>query len=133
MPAQHSDTHFRPGEWQIDSVTTVAGGRTITSSTRLCAKKQADFWRVEQNGLTCKPPKTHPENSGTIRVHVHCKYEDEKLHSDIRTIATETFADHGNSFTLQGTTTTDTVYQGVQPKRTSAQLQTTAHRVGECP
>lgn len=132
MAQQHAP-HFHPGEWQIDSVTTVAGGRTISSSTRLCANKQVDFWKVAQAGLTCKPPKTHPESSGTVRVHVHCKYEGEKLHSDIRTVATETFADHGNSFKLTGTTTTDTVYQGVQPKRTSAQLQTTAQRIGDCP
>jgi hypothetical protein len=130
--AQHPASHFRPGEWQIDSVTTVAGGRTITSSTRVCARKQMDFWKVAQTGLTCKPPKTHLETSGVLRVHVHCEYEGEKLHSDIRTIAIETFADHGNSFTLTGTTTTDTVYQGVQPKHTSAQLQTTARRVGDC-
>ncbi|MGC1783721.1 MAG: hypothetical protein WA708_14460 [Acidobacteriaceae bacterium] len=131
--AQQHVPHFHPGEWQIDSVTTVAGGRTISSSTRLCASEQVDFWKVAQAGLTCKPPKTHPESSGAVRVHVHCVYSGDRLHSDIRSEAIETFSDHGNSFTLVGTTKTNTVYQGVQPKLTSAHLQANAHRTGNCP
>ncbi len=91
-----------------------------------------DFWKVEQAGLTCKPPKTAPESSDSLRVHVHCVFDGDHLHSEIHSEAVETFSDHGNSFTLVGTTTTDTVYQGVQPKHTSVQLQATAHRTGPC-
>lgn len=129
---QKHPTHFHPGEWQIDSVTTVAGGHTITSSTRLCAHKQVDFWKVAQADLSCKPPKTHAESSDRLRVRVHCEYDGEKLHSEIRSEAVETFSNHGDSFALDGTTRTDTVYHGVQPKKTSAKLHATAHRIGDC-
>lgn len=130
--AQRSAPHFRPGQWEIDSVQTVMGGRAITSQTRICANHQADFWRVAQAGLSCKKPKTHPV-SGGVRVRVHCVYSEGKLHSEIRSDVVENVSDDGNSLTLAGTTTTDTVYQGVRPKRTSAHLQSTAHRIGDCP
>ena len=124
---------FRPGMWEIDSVTTTPAGRTVTSQTSLCAKEQIDFWKVAQAGLTCKTPKSHPESAGgAIRVRVHCEYKGDRLHSDILSDVVETISDHGNSFTLEGTTTTNTVYQGVQPKQTSIHLQATAHRTGEC-
>ena len=130
--AQRAVPQFRPGQWEIDSIQTVMGGRAITSKTRVCATNQADFWKVAQAGLSCKKPKTHPI-SGGLRVRVHCIYSTGKLHSEIRSDVIEDIAHDGNSFTLTGTTTTNTVYQGVQPKRTSAQLQTTAHRLGDCP
>lgn len=123
---------FHPGQWDIDSITTQSDGRTITSQTSLCAEKQIDFWKVAQAGLTCKAPKTHPEHGNQIRIHVHCEFNGENLHSDIVSEAVETLSDHGDSFTLEGTTATDTVYQGVQPKQTSVRLHATAHRTGEC-
>ena len=123
---------FHPGNWEIDSITTQSDGRTITSQTSLCAKEQIDFWKVAQTGLTCKTPKSHPESGNQIRIHVHCVFNGENLHSDILSEAVETLSDHGNSFTLEGTTTTNTVYQGVQPKQTSVHLHATAHRTGEC-
>jgi hypothetical protein len=130
--AQHPAPHFHPGEWEIDSANTVMGGRTISSQTRICARHQMDFWKVAQAGLTCKPPKTRLAANG-VRVRVHCIYNEGPLHSEIRSNVLENFTNNGNSFTLSGTTTTNTVYQGVQPKLTTAQLQTTAHRIGNCP
>jgi hypothetical protein len=123
---------FHPGMWEIDSVTTTPAGRAVSSQTTLCAKEQIDFWKVAQAGLTCKTPKNHPESATRIRVRVHCEYKGDRLHSDILSDAVETISDHGNSFTLEGTTTTYTVYQGVQPKQTSIHLHATAHRTGEC-
>jgi hypothetical protein len=123
---------FRPGNWEIDSVTTQTDGRTITSQTSLCAKEQIDFWKVAQAGLTCKTPKSHPESSDRIRIRIHCEFNGEQLHSDILSDVVETLSEHGNSFALEGTTTTNTVYQGVQPKQTSVHLHATAHRTGEC-
>lgn len=125
--------HFNPGEWEISSVTTQATGKTVSSLTNLCAKEEMDFWKVAQAGLACKPPKSHPDPSGGLRVRVSCSYDGGPLHSEIHSDVVETFSDHGNSFTLSGTTTTDTVYQGVQPKRTFVHLQATAHRTGPCP
>ena len=132
LQAQQSGPNFHPGAWEINSVTTASSGRTVSSQTTLCAKEQLDFWKVMQTGLICKPPKTHPESASTLRVSVHCEYNGEKLHSDIQSDAVETFSDHGDSFTLEGTTTTHTAYQGVQPRQTSIHLQATAHRTGEC-
>jgi Protein of unknown function (DUF3617) len=123
---------FHPGNWEIDSITTQSGGRTITSQTSLCAREEIDFWQVAQEGLTCKTPKTHPEHGNQIRIKVHCEFNGEKLHSDIISEVVETLSDHGNSFTLEGTTTTDTAYEGVQPKQTSVRLHATAHRTGDC-
>lgn len=123
---------FHPGQWEIDSITTQSGGRTITSQTSLCAEKQIDFWKVAQAGLTCKAPKTHPDHANRIRISVHCEFNGENLHSDIVSEAVEIISDHGDSFTLEGTTTTDTAYQGVQPKQTSVHLHATARRTGEC-
>lgn len=130
--AQHPTPHFNPGEWEIDSVNIVMGGRAITSQTRLCAKEQMDFWKVAQAGLTCKPPKIHPVRGG-IQVKIHCAYSKGSLHSEILSDAVEIISANRDSFTLTGTTTTDTVYQGVQPKRTSTTLQASARRLGECP
>ncbi|MEO6829943.1 MAG: hypothetical protein ABI164_09030 [Acidobacteriaceae bacterium] len=130
--AQHSAPHFHPGQWQIDSVQTVMGGRQISSQSKLCVKHPVDFWKVAQAGLTCKPPKNHPVADG-IRVQVHCVYDKAPLHSEIHSDVIETIGDGGNSFTLNGTTTTNTEYQGVRPTVTSAQLRATAHRVGDCP
>jgi hypothetical protein len=130
-PAHEKAPPFHPGEWQIDSIITVQGGRAITSTTRLCATKQMDFWKVAQHGLSCKEPKTSPDGEGT-RVRIHCVYQGEKLHSDIEWEAVETFAHDGNSFTLTGTSKTNTVYEGVQPTQTTAQLEANAHRIGEC-
>ncbi|HTU49295.1 MAG TPA: DUF3617 family protein [Acidobacteriaceae bacterium] len=123
---------FHPGNWEIDSITTQTDGRTITSQTSLCAKEEIDFWQVAQAGLSCKTPKTHPEPGNRVRIHVHCEFKGEKLHSDIISEVVETLSDNGNSFALEGTTTTDTVYQGVQPKQTLVHLHATAHRTGEC-
>ena len=132
LQAQQPGPNFHPGTWEIDSVTTATSGRTVSSKTVLCAKEQLDFWKVAQTGLECKPPKTHPESATALRVSVHCAYNGEHLHSGILSDAVETFTDHGDSFTLEGTTTTNTAYQGVQPKQTSIQLRATAHRTGEC-
>ncbi len=123
---------FRPGQWEIDSITTQSDGRAITSQTSLCAEKQIDFWKVAQAGLTCKTPKSHHESDNKVRIKVHCEFNGEKLHSEIISEVIETLSDHGNSFTLEGTTTTDTAYEGVQPKQTSVHLHATAHRTGEC-
>lgn len=123
---------FHPGNWEIDSVTTQSDGRTITSQTSLCAREEIDFWQVAQAGLTCKPPRSHPESGNRVRIHVHCEYNGENLHSDILSEVVETLSDGGNSFALEGTTTTNTVYRGVQPKQTSVHLHATAHRTGEC-
>jgi hypothetical protein len=123
---------FHPGTWEIDSVTTQTTGRTITSQTSLCAMEEVDFWQVAQQGMTCKPPKSHPEPGNKIRIHVHCEFNGENLHSDIISEAVQTLSDHGNSFALDGTTTTNTKYQGVQPKQTSVQLHATARRTGDC-
>ena len=123
---------FQPGAWEIDSITTQSDGRTITSQTSLCARKEIDFWQVAQAGLTCKTPRSHPQSRNQIRIHVHCVFNGENLHSDIISEVVETLSDHGNSFALEGTTTTNTVYQGVQPKQTSVHLHATAHRTGEC-
>ena len=132
LQAQQPGPHFNPGTWEIDSVTTATSSRTVSSKTTLCVKEQLDFWKVAQAGLECKPPKTHLESANVLRVSVHCEYNGENLHSDIQSDAVETFSDHGDSFTLEGTTTTNTVYQGVQPKQTSVRLQATAHRTGPC-
>ena len=123
---------FHPGNWEIDSITTQTDGRTITSQTSLCAREEIDFWQVAQEGLKCKPPRSHPQPGNQIHIHVHCVFNGENLHSDIISEVVETLSDHGNSFALEGTTTTNTVYQGVQPKQTSVHLHATAHRTGEC-
>ncbi len=130
--AEQPVLHFNPGAWEISSVTTATDGRAVSSVTELCAKEQMDFWKVAQAGLVCKPPKSHPEASGGIRVRVSCDYNGESLHSEIRSDVIETFSDHGNSLNLVGTSTTDNVYQGVQPKRTSVHLEAKAHRTGPC-
>lgn len=134
LPGQAVDPAltFHPGTWQIDSITTQSDGRTITSQTSLCAREEIDFWQVAQAGLSCKTPKTHPEPGNRVRIHVYCEFKGENLHSDIISEAVETLSDNGNSFALEGTTTTNTVYQGVQPKQTSVHLHATAHRTGEC-
>jgi hypothetical protein len=132
LQAQEPVLYFHPGAWEIDSVTTSTVGRTVTSQTSLCAKEQIDFWKVEQAGLKCKTPKIHPESANRIRVRVHCEYNRDKLHSDILSNVVETISDHGNSFTVDGTSTTNTKYQGVQPKQTSIHLHATAHRTGDC-
>ena len=132
LQAEEPVLYFHPGAWEIDSATTSTDGRIVTSQTSLCAKEQIDFWKVEQTGLNCKTPKSHPESASRIRVRVHCEYSGDRLHSDILSDVIETISNHGDSFTLEGTTTTFTEYQGVQPKRTSIQLHATAHRTGEC-
>lgn len=131
--AEQPVSQFHPGEWEISSVTTEATGRTVSSVTNLCAREQLDFWKVAQAGMSCKPPKNHPDPSGGTRVQVSCDYNGDSLHSEIRSDVVETFSNNGNSFTLVGTTTTNTVYQGVQPKRTSVHLQAAARRIGPCP
>jgi hypothetical protein len=123
---------FHPGQWEIDSITTQTDGRIITSQTSLCAREQIDFWQVAQAGLTCKTPTSHPDSGNTVRMKVHCEFNGENLHSDIISEVVETLSDHGNSFALEGTTTTNTKYQGVQPKQTSVHLHATAHRTGDC-
>lgn len=123
---------FRPGNWEINSITTQSDGRTITSQTSLCAREEIDFWQVAQAGLTCKKPRSTRESGNRVRIHVHCEFNGENLHSDILSEVVETLSEGGNSFTLEGTTTTNTVYQGVQPKQTLVHLHATARRTGEC-
>ncbi len=132
MQAVEPVLSFHPGNWEINSITTQTDGRTITSQTSLCARKEIDFWQVAQEGLKCKPPTSQPESGNRVRIHVHCEFNGENLHSDILSDVVETLSDRGNSFTLEGTTTTNTVYQGVQPKQTLVHLHATAHRTGEC-
>jgi hypothetical protein len=134
LPAdvQPAQVPFKPGQWEIDSVTTVAHGRTISSQTTLCATAQQDFWKVPQAGMDCKPPKVLPAGPGTYRVIVVCKLTEGQLTSDIRSEVIEKLAANGESFTVHGTTTTDTVFQGVAPTHTIAQLNATAHRTGSC-
>lgn len=131
LPAQHAAPHFHAGQWEINSDNTVMGSRVVTSKTQLCVKDQMDFWKVAQAGLSCKPPKSHPVSDG-MNVRINCVYSEGPLHSEILTDVIETITDGGDSFTAVGTTTTDTVYQGVQPKQTSAHIQATAHRIGDC-
>jgi hypothetical protein len=126
VPALH------PGKWQIDSVTTAADGRTVSSTTNVCAKEQMDFWKVAQPGLSCKPPKTHPRPDGSLHVVVVCIYDMDSLHSDIRSDVVETITAGGERFSATGTQTTNTVYQGVRPTVNTIHLQATAHRLGPC-
>ncbi len=130
--AQQSTATFRPGKWEIDSVTTATDGRTVSSTTNICAEEQMDFWKVAQPGLDCKPPKSHPAAHDGLRVEVVCIYDQDALHSEIRSNVVEKFSDHGNSFTVVGTQTTNTVFQGVRPTLNSVHLQSTAHRTGDC-
>ncbi len=130
--AQKTALPFHPGAWEISSVTTAATGRAVSSVTNICIKEQIDFWKVAQANLTCKPPKSSLNSAGGFHVRVHCTYDKGPLHSEIHSDVVETFSDRGNSFALVGTTTTDTVYQGVQPKHTSVHLKATAHRTGPC-
>jgi len=130
--AEHPAPHFNPGEWEISSVTTQAGGRTVSSVTTLCVREQMDFWKVVQAGLECKPPKILPEPANSIRVKITCDYDDGTLRSEIRSDAVETFSNHGDNFTLAGTTTTHTVYQGVQPKQTTVKFDASGRRIGPC-
>ncbi|MHB8302104.1 MAG: DUF3617 domain-containing protein [Acidobacteriaceae bacterium] len=129
--AQQSAVDFKPGAWQIDSVTTMADGRTVSSLTNLCAKVQADFWKVAQEGLQCDPPKVTQVQDGS-RVRVVCIYSLDSLNSRIEYDVIEKLSDDGTSFTANGTSKTNTTYTGLPPKVTSVQLQATAHRVGPC-
>lgn len=130
--AQQPAANFQPGEWQINSITTVEDGRTISSQTNLCAKTQADFWKIKQDGLQCHPPKVTPNQNGGYRVRVVCIYSLDNLNSRIESDVTEIIASDGDSFTASGTTKTDTTYTGVAPKATSAKIQATAKRTGPC-
>lgn len=129
---QHPSVQFKPGQWEIDSVTTVAHGRTISSQTTICATDQQDFWKVPQAGMDCKPPKVQPMQPGTYRIIVLCKLTEGQLTSNIRSEVVESVAASGESFTASGTTTTDTSFQGIAPTHTTAQLNATAHRTGAC-
>jgi hypothetical protein len=129
--AQQPSPNFQPGEWQINSVTTVEDGRTISSQTDLCAKTQADFWTVKQDGMQCDPPKVTPAQGG-YRVRVVCIYSLDNLNSRIESDVVEIIADDGQSFTATGTTKTDTTYTGVAPRTTSAQIHASASRTGSC-
>lgn len=129
--AQQPTPNFQPGEWQINSVTTVEDGRTISSQTNLCAKTQTDFWNVKQDGMQCHPPKVAPAQGG-YRVRVVCIYSLDNLNSRIESDVIEIIAGDGQSFTATGTTKTDTTYPGIAPKTTSAQIQATANRTGPC-
>lgn len=129
---QHPGALFKPGQWEIDSVTTVAHGRTISSQTTVCATAQQDFWKVPQSGMDCKPPKVLPLKPGSYRIIVECKLTEAQLTSNIRSEVVETVAANGESFTATGTTTTDTSFQGIAPTHTTAQLNATAHRTGAC-
>lgn len=129
--AQQNTAHFQPGEWQINSVTTVEDGRTISSQTNLCATGQADFWKVKQDGMQCHPPKVTPAQGG-YRVRVVCIYSLDNLNSRIESDVIEKISSDGKSFTAAGTTKTDTTYTGIVPKTTSAQIQATANRTGPC-
>lgn len=129
--AQRGPIPFKPGSWQISSVQTMPDGRTVSSETNVCAAGQADFWKRAQAGLQCKPPRSTLVQGG-IRVRVSCEYNGDSLHSEIRSDVVERFSDQGRSFTATGTSTTDTVYAGHPPQRTSAHLQANAHRVGPC-
>lgn len=131
-PAQQPAPNFQPGEWQINSVTTVTDGRTISSQTNLCAKTQADFWKIKQDGMKCDAPKVTPAQSGGLRVRVVCTYSLDNLNSRIESDVIEQIAADGKSFTATGTTKTNTTYTGVAPKITSAQLNATANRTGPC-
>ncbi|HET9087676.1 MAG TPA: DUF3617 family protein [Acidobacteriaceae bacterium] len=129
---QQPAPNFQPGEWQINSVTTVTNGRTISSQTNLCAKTQADFWNVKQDGMKCDAPKITPAQSGGLRIRVVCTYSLDNLNSRIESDVIEQIAADGKSFTATGTTKTNTTYTGVAPKITSAQLDATANRTGPC-
>jgi len=130
-PAQQPLPTFKPGAWEINSVTTLVTSRTVSSLTDLCAKVQADFWKRAQAGMTCDPPKITPADDG-IRVRVVCIYNLDQLNSRTESDVVEKFNSDGTSFTATGTSKTNTVYDGHAPEITSAQLQATAHRVGPC-
>lgn len=129
--AQQLPPNFQPGEWQINSVTTVEDGRTISSQTNLCAKTQADFWNVKQDGMQCDPPKVTLAQGG-YRVRVVCIYSLDNLNSRIESDVVEIIARDGQSFTATGTTKTNTTYTGVAPRTTSAQIHASANRTGPC-
>lgn len=128
---QQPAPNFKPGAWEINSVTTMTDGRTVSSLTDTCANVQADFWKRKQAGLECDPPKVTPAEGG-IRVRVVCIYKEDSLNSRIESDVIEKFSDDGTSFTAAGTSNTNTVYAGRAPEVTSAQLQANAHRVGHC-
>lgn len=130
LTAQDQTLHFHPGEWQIDSVTT-GSGRTIHSSTHVCAKKRGDFWETQKNGVTCQQPEVQTVADG-VSVGIHCVLSEGQIHSDIRSHVVETFARDGNSFTASGTSVTNTSYGGVRPIKATAEMHATAHRIGDC-
>ena len=82
--------------------------------------------------MSWKPPVSRPNPGGGFHVSVLCIYNGPSLHSTIKSDVIETFSANGNSFTLTGTSATDTQYQGVRPSLTSIQLESKAHRLGPC-
>lgn len=129
--AQQPAPNFHPGAWEINSVTTMATGRTVASLTNVCAKEQADFWKRKQAGLLCNAPKVTPAQNG-IRVRVVCHYNEDLLTSRIESDVIEKFSHDGDSFTATGTNKTNTVYAGHAPEVTSVHVQAEAHRTGPC-
>ena len=129
--AQQPVLHFQPGAWEINSVTTMADGRTVSSLTNICAKVEADFWKIKQDGLQCDPPKITRAQVG-FRVRVVCIYNLDSLNSRIESDVIEKISSDGTSFTATGTSKTNTVYAGIPPKSTSVHLEANAHRVGPC-
>lgn len=123
---------FRPGFWQINSITTASDGRTVTSQTNLCAQAQEDFWKIAQDGMTCHPPKITPANGG-IHVRVVCIYSLDNLNSRIESDVIEKFNADGTSFTVDGTSKTNTSYEQIPPRINTVHLQATAKRLGACP
>ena len=129
--SQPASPHFKPGEWKIDSVVTMSNGKSVTSTSQVCANNANDVWKQHQPNLTCSPLQVTPE-SGGFRVQLDCKGGAGPviwtMHSDELTILSAP----GTSYTTTGTTTSSTVLPGRPPMVITAKIQALGARIGPC-
>jgi hypothetical protein len=129
--AQPARSDFKPGEWKIDSVVTMSNGKSMTSTSQVCANNANDVWKQHQPNLTCSPLQVTPE-SGGFRVQLDCKGGAGPvtwtMHSDELTILSAP----GTSYKTTGTTTSSTVLPGRPPMVITAKIQARGTRIGPC-
>ena len=129
--AQQSSPQFQPGEWKIDSVVAMSTGKTMNSTSQVCANDVSDPWKQHQPNLTCDPLQVTAAPGG-FRVQLHCKGGSGPVvwetRSDILTVLTQ----NGAAYTAKGTTVSSTNVPGQSPLTVTAKLTAQGTRVGPC-
>jgi hypothetical protein len=124
-------THFKPGEWKIQTTAITGNSGSNSYTTEICASNPKDTWKSRTSNVTCDPAQTAEKPDG-LHIAVHCQGGNQMFHMDIQVHYLYLISPDGERFTGNGTSDTSITVNGRPPIVEKTLLKVQGSRIGSC-